>query len=141
MSRRVAAEALTQLNAMCEKLFALPHYHMMKYKRCVELALLTAGLGRVLQSSKGNAVSVSLPKLVSVLRQEAKACNVAREWGKLNHAGYIISQHIAELLSMQAQTGELLVLQKHRHTWLLTKQGAKILLSMLGAKYAAHCTS
>ena len=141
MNRRYITDVLTQLNTMCEKLLALPRLRASKFKRCVELAVLSAGLGRVLQSSKGNAVSLSLPKLVNVLRQDAKACEVAREWGKLNHAGYIIRQHVTELLSVQAQTGELLVLQKYPYAWLLTKQGAKILLSMLAAKYAIHCSS
>ena len=141
MNRRYITDVLTQLNTMCEKLLALPRLRASKFKRCVELAVLSAGLGRVLQGSKGNAVSLSLPKLVNVLRQDAKACIVALENGKLNHAAQIIRQHIMELLTVQAQSGEPLVLGNFRQFWLLSKQGAKMLLSMLAAKYAVHCTS
>ena len=141
MSRRLTAEALTELNTMCEKLFALPRYHMMKYKRCVELAVLSEGLRRILRGARGNAVSVTLSKLVSVLRNDAKACYAAWEYGKLNHAGHIIRQHVMELYTVQAQSGEQLVLGNYRHTWLLSRHGAKMLAGMLAAKYFVHCSS
>ena len=141
MSRRLTTEVLTELNTMCEKLFALPRYHMMKYKRCVELAVLATGLKRLVRSARGNAVGVTLGKLVSVLRNDAKACYAAWEHGKLNHASHIIRQHVVELYKVQAQSGEQLVLGNFRHTWLLSKQGAKMLAGMLAVKYVFHCTS
>ena len=141
INRRFTTDALTQLNTMCERLLALPRLRAAKFKRCVELAVLSTALRRILSGTKGNAVGVSLGKLVSVLREDAKACCVAWEYGKLNYASYVIKQHVKELYLVQVQSGELLVLGSYRYTWLLSRQGAKMLMNMLAAKYNTYCSS
>jgi len=123
------------LDGACERLLAAPPDGQVRWRMCVELQVLVKGLERLLQGSKGAAVTLSLRRIATPLMREAPRCYELVRSGRARYAQYAM-MHYAVRVS--GENGKY-VLGRFNHKWVLTLEGARRVLEIARAQLRWAC--